>query len=176
MTKSLRVLIVEDTPDDAELMILRLVEEGFQPDCWRVQTEADYLTALDTPPDLILADWSLPQFSGLRALHLMRQRGLDIPFVLVSGSIGEEAAVDALRHGADDYVLKDRPARLGQAVRRALEEKRLREERRQAEEALRESEENYRQLFEAESDAIFLIDNQTGNILQAHQVACAMYG
>ncbi len=139
MTQKLLILIVEDSPDDAELMIMRLREQGFEPDWQRIETEAAYLAALNTPPDLILADWSLPQFSGLRALRLMRQRGLDIPFLIVSGSVGEEAAVDALHQGAHDYVLKDRPARLGQAVQRALEEKRLREERRRAEEALRES-------------------------------------
>lgn len=148
MTTPLRVLIVEDTPDDAELMALRLKEEGFQPDWQRVQTEPDYLAALEPPPDLILADWRLPHFSGLRALQLMRERGLDIPFVIVSGSIGEEAAIDALRQGAYDYVLKDRPIRLGQAVRHALEDKHLREERKRAEEALRESEQKYRAIVQ----------------------------
>ncbi|MDH7487702.1 MAG: PAS domain-containing protein [Anaerolineae bacterium] len=137
MTTPLRVLIVEDNPDDAELMVLRLVEEGFRPQWQLVGTEAEYLAALEPPPDLILADWRLPHFSGLRALQLLRQRGLDIPFVIVSGSIGEEAAVDAMRQGAYDYVLKDRPARLGLAVRHALEEKRIRQERQQTEEALR---------------------------------------
>ncbi len=137
MTTPLRVLIVEDTPDDAELMALRLEEEGFRPEWQRAETEAEYLAALEPPPDLILADWTLPGFSGLRALGLMRQRGLDIPFIIVSGSIGEEAAIDALRQGAYDYVIKDRPARLGPAVRHALEDKLQREERRRAEETLR---------------------------------------
>lgn len=130
MTTPLRVLIVEDNADDAELMALRLREEGFLFDWQRVESEAAYLSALETSPELILADWSLPQFSGLRALHLLRERGYDIPFIIVSGSIGEEAAVDALRQGAYDYVLKERLGRLGQAVRRALEEKSLRNEHR----------------------------------------------
>jgi len=157
MTTPLRVLIVEDAPDDAELMVLRLVEEGFEPDWQRVQSEKDFLAALETNPDLILADWRLPRFGGLRALKLMKERGLDIPFIIVSGSIGEEAAVDALRQGADDYVLKDRPARLGQAVRHALEDKQIRQEREQAEAALHESEEKYRSLVERANDGITII-------------------
>jgi DNA-binding response OmpR family regulator len=116
MSIPLRVLIVEDSSADAELMVLHLTKEGFQPDWQRVETEPDYLAALGTNPDLILADFRLPNFSALRALQLMKERSLDIPFIVVSGSIGEETAIDALRRGADDYVLKDRPARLGQAV------------------------------------------------------------
>jgi len=132
MLAPLHVLIVEDNPDDAELMALRLEEDGLALVWQRVETEAEYLAALATPPDLILADWSMPHFSGQRALQLLRQRDLDIPFIIVSGSIGEEAAVEALRQGAADYVLKDRPGRLGQAARHALEEKRLRQERQRA--------------------------------------------
>ena len=148
MSMPLHVLIVEDTPTDAELMVMRLSAEGFQFNWQVVQTEADYLTALEAFPDLILADWSLPQFSGLRALQLRRERNLDIPFIIVSGSIGEEAAIDALRQGASDYVLKDRPARLGPAVRRAQEDHRLQVEKQQAEIALRVSEERHRLLFD----------------------------
>jgi PAS domain S-box-containing protein len=132
----LRVLIVEDVPDDAELVLMHLAAEGFQPEWTRVQTAAAYAAALDATPDLILADWSLPQFSGLAALRKMQERGLDIPFIIVSGSIGEEAAVAALRQGAHDYVLKDRPARLGQAVRHALREKQARDERKHAEQKI----------------------------------------
>jgi len=133
----LRVLIVEDLPSDAESMTLRLQEEGFHFEWRQAQSEEEYLAALDTLPDLILADWHLKRFSGLRALQLLHQRNLEIPFIIVSGGIGEEAAIDALQQGASDYVLKDRPARLGTAVRHALEERRLRSEHRQAEEALR---------------------------------------
>ncbi|MCX6029381.1 MAG: PAS domain S-box protein, partial [Chloroflexi bacterium] len=158
MPTPLRALIVEDTPDDAELMLLHLTAEGFQPDLTRVQTETDYLAALAAQPDLILADWSLPQFSGLRALQLMRERGLDIPFVIVSGSVGEEAAVDALRQGAYDYVLKDRPARLGQAVRRALEDSQLRQERKRAEESLKKAATDWETTFDATTDGIYLLD------------------
>ncbi len=155
MRTSLRVLIVEDLPDDAELMARRLEEEGFQPDWRRVESEPDYLGALETIPDLILADWHLPHFSGLRALELMRERGMEIPFIVVSGRIGEEAAVDVLHRGADDYVWKDRPARLGQAARSALEKKRLREEQKRAEDALRQSEERFRHISSAISDIAY---------------------
>ncbi len=146
MTVPLRVLLVEDSPDDAELIVARLVEEGFQPDWQQVQTEPEYLAALESNPDLILADWRLPHFSGRRALLLVRERGLDIPFVIVSGSIGEEAAIDAVHQGANDYVLKDRPARLGQAIRHALEEKRLLDEQIHAEMELRNSQQKYERI------------------------------
>jgi PAS domain S-box-containing protein len=161
MTTPLRVLIVEDSPDDAELMALHLAEEGFQPEWQQVQTEPDYRAALETPPDLILADWSLPQFSGLRALRLMRERGLEVPFVIVSGSIGEEAAIEAMRQGACDYVLKDRPARLGQAVKRALEEKQLRDERQEAERALVYEHDLLHTLMDNLPDAIYFKDTDS---------------
>jgi diguanylate cyclase (GGDEF)-like protein/PAS domain S-box-containing protein len=133
----LRVLIVEDLPYDAELMALRLRDEGFDLDYTRVQGETAYLQALAERPDLILCDWHLPQFSGQRALSLLRQKDPDTPFIIVSGGIGEEAAIDALRQGASDYVLKDRPARLGEAVKRVLLDQQLRMAHRIAEEKLR---------------------------------------
>src|SRR6266498_143837 len=110
MTDPLRALIVEDVPDDAELVALNLSAGGFSLDWKRVDNEAAFLDCLDPPPDLIVADWSLPRFSGLRALELIRARDLDIPFIIVSGSIGEEAAFAALRLGAYDYVLEARPS------------------------------------------------------------------
>ena len=145
MSIPLHVLIVEDRETDAELMLHALRHDGFDPSWQRVETEQDFLAALDPLPDLILADWSLPQFGGMRALQLMHERGLDIPFLIVSGSIGEEAAVEALRHGADDYMLKDRLARLGQAVLHALETRKLQDEKRKMDAALRESEANLKE-------------------------------
>ncbi len=139
MTEPLRVLIVEDRPSDAELMVLRLEEEGYSPEWARVETEATFVTGLEAAPEVILADWTLPKFTGLRALRLVRGRGLDTAFVIVSGSVGEEAAIDAMHEGADDYVLKDRMARLGPAVRSAMERKRLREVQRLADAGLRQA-------------------------------------
>jgi response regulator RpfG family c-di-GMP phosphodiesterase len=133
MKQPLRLLIVEDMPDDAELMVMHLEAEGFSPEWQRVQTEEDFLRALEEKPDFILADWSLPQFSGLRALELMNERDINIPLILVSGSIGEEAAIDALHRGASDYILKDRSKRLGQAVRRTLESRRYQQQKEEAE-------------------------------------------
>ena len=132
MNKVLKLLFVEDTPEDAELALIRLRSEGFKFDWHRVETKHEYLEELAKHPDLILADWSLPQFSGMKALKLMKEQNLDIPFVIVSGNIGEEAAVEAMREGAYDYVLKDRPDRLGQAIRNALEQKELRDIQKQA--------------------------------------------
>ena len=175
MTTPLRVLIVEDSPDDAESIVLRLEKEGFQLDWQRVQTESDYLAALETPPDLILADWTLPQFSGLHALQRMRQRGLDIPFVIISGTVGEEAAVEALRQGASDYVFKDRLARLGQAVQRALEDLQLRQERQQAEEALR-SERDRAQTYLDTASVILVALNTQGEITLINQMGCTILG
>ncbi len=122
--RAIRLIIVEDRPTDAELMVLQLQGAGFDPDWERVETREALVAALGSSPDLVLSDWSLPVFSGLEALEMVRSRSTDLPFILVSGSIGEEAAVDALRAGADDYILKDRMARLGPAVRRALDARR----------------------------------------------------
>jgi two-component system, sensor histidine kinase and response regulator len=158
MNVPIRVLIVEDSPADAELIAARLNEEGFIPDWQRVQAEPDYLAALATPPALILADWNLPQFSGLRALKILRERGLDIPFVIVSGNIAVEDAADALRQGAYDYVFKDNPIRLGQAIRHALEDKQLREERRQAAESFRRERNLLRTLMDNLPSYVYIKD------------------
>jgi PAS domain S-box-containing protein len=125
----------------------------------RVETEADYLAALDPALDLILADYALPQFDALRALELRRVRGLDIPFIIVSGAIGEEVAVAAMRHGAADYLLKDRLTRLGAAVEHALEQRRLRTEMQKAEQALRESEAQLVGVIDSAMDAIISVDS-----------------
>jgi two-component system, cell cycle sensor histidine kinase and response regulator CckA len=155
MSEPVRVLIVEDDPVDADLMVRELKRGGFTPDWVRVQTESEYLAELEKEPEVILSDSNLPLFDGFEALDLLRKRGLDIPFILVSGRMGEDVAVDAMRRGAFDYLLKDRLARLGEAVRRALHERRLRAERTWAVGALRQSEERYRLVSEASSDYVY---------------------
>jgi len=134
---TIRVIVLEDNPDDAELAILELERAGFAPEWRRVQTEAEFLEALKEPCDLILADYNLPDFDALSALTRVATSGVEVPFIIVSGSIGEDSAVTAMQRGAADYVLKDRLARLGQAARRALEQRRDRQGRAHAEEQLR---------------------------------------
>jgi PAS domain S-box-containing protein len=159
---SIRVLFVEDNPQDAALVERELTRAGLHPIGQRVDTEADYVAALDPNLDVILADFSLPGFSAPRALDLLKQRDLDVPFIVVSGSIGEEMAVRALQSGAADYLLKDRLARLPQAVRRAMDDRRLQGERRAAVKALHETEGRMRFALEASRVGIWEADLSTG--------------
>src|SRR6266851_948830 len=124
--RPLRVLILEDRPEDAELALHELRRAGYELN-WRcVDDEAGFKANLDPELDLVLADYHQPQFDAIRALKIMQEMGLDIPFVIVSGAIGEDLAVAAVRLGAMDYVLKDRLARLGTAVKNAIEQGELR--------------------------------------------------
>jgi hypothetical protein len=129
----LKILLVEDNPHDAELVLRELRRAGFDFEYQRVDTEEDYLKHLHEGLDLILSDYLMPQFNGLRALELLKERGLDVPFIIVSGSIGEDIAVAAMKQGVADYLLKDRLARLGLSINHALTVGRVRRERRQAE-------------------------------------------
>lgn len=123
MSQRIQILIAEDNPADAQLLVRELRHAEFDFEWHRVDTESDYLARLTPNLDLILSDYEMPQFSGLRALELLKQRPeLEIPFIIVSGTIGEEMAVAAMQQGAADYLLKDRIGRLGPAVRRALQE------------------------------------------------------
>jgi two-component system sensor kinase FixL len=144
MSVPLRVLILEDRPADAELMLHELRRVGFEPHWQRVETEADYLAHLHADLDMILADYALGQFNALRALALLREHDLDIPCIVVTGAVSEEAAVECMKQGAADYLLKDRLARLGSAVAHALEQKRLHDEHQRAEQALRAKDEELR--------------------------------
>jgi len=166
MTTPLSILIVEDSPDDADLMVAQLRQAGFDPQWRRVETEPDFLAELKQRPDIVLSDYSLPQFTGLRAAQLVRESGLDIPFILVSGTVGEEAAVEAMKHGATDYLLKDRIARLGNEVERALEQKRLHAECQQTVAELRWKTALLEAQLDASIDGILVVDNHGQKILQ----------
>lgn len=160
-----RFIIVEDNDNDAELVIRRLSREGFKGDWIRVDHREDYLDALNQGCDLILSDWALPGFSGLEALALMRERNLDIPFIIFSASISGEEATQAIHMGAADYLMKDRPERLGQAVRNALENKRLRDQQKKTEAELRAASQELREAYDATlqgwSNALELREHET---------------
>src|SRR5687768_1174959 len=128
MATPLSLLILEDNPSDAELMLHALRRAGYDPTSARAETEQEFRSYLQPPPDVILADFTMPQFDALRALEIMRECQLDIPFIIVSGTIGEERAVLVMQGGGADYIMKDRLGRLGQAVAQALEKKCLRSE------------------------------------------------
>lgn len=154
-TTALRILILGDRSIPVELVLSELRRAGFEPDWRQVVTEAQYSEHLGEDPDVILADYVLPQYDSLGALHLLHQRGLDIPFIIIGERIGEQVAVECLKEGAADYLLKDRLGRLGLAVRRALREKGQREESRQAVAVLRENEARLRGLAENTPDIIY---------------------
>jgi DNA-binding NtrC family response regulator len=170
MVTPLHVLILEDRPTDAELMLRTLRQSEFDPTWQRVETEAEYLVHLHANLDVILADYSLPQFDALRALRRLQEHGLDVPFIVVTGSASEEVAVECLKQGAADYVLKERLRRLGPAVERALAGKRLRTEKQHTEGALRDSEARYRELFENANDLVYVHD-LAGNFLAINKAA-----
>jgi two-component system, cell cycle sensor histidine kinase and response regulator CckA len=148
----LRLLLVEDDPIDADLVVATLSEAGLACITRRVDTRSDFLTALSEGAfDLILADYSIPGFDGMTALSLARQQASDVPFLFVSATIGEELAIDAMHQGATDYVLKQRLGRLVPSVQRALRERDERKERKKAEEALIQSEKQFRQAQKMEA-------------------------
>ena len=137
MTAPLRVLIVEDNDDDAQLLLVKLRRAGYSPDYVRVDN-ADALSEVlkDHSWQVVISDYAMPGFSGLEALRLLRQQDQETPFILVSGTVGEEIAVEAMRSGANDYIMKDNLARLVPAIDRELRDVRERSDRRRAEEAL----------------------------------------
>ncbi len=161
MTAPIKLLLVEDSETDAELVTRHLKKSQLEFTFHRVQTEADFRAALhEFKPDLILSDFSMPQFDGLRALHLARLHASEIPFVFVSGTIGEERAIDALHRGATDYVLKSNLTRLAPAVERALRETATRAAQRRSELQLRDNERRLRDTVETSQDWIWELDAQ----------------
>lgn len=150
-------------------MILReLRRAGYDPQWERVDEEEEYVSRLDSGLDLILVDYTMPKFNARRALALLQESGLDLPFIIVSGTIGEDQAVEVMRLGAWDYLLKDRMARLGPAVLQALEKRNLRRGNAQSAEALQKSERKYRQLFEMLNEAAVLVDLATRRIVEVN--------
>jgi diguanylate cyclase (GGDEF)-like protein/PAS domain S-box-containing protein len=163
--RRLRALVVEDSEDDAQLLIRQLTRAGYEPAAARVETAEEMSRLLNEQTwDVIIADYSLPKFSAIHALNLLHEKGLDIPFIILSGTIGEGTAVEAMKAGAHDYIMKGSSARLIPAIERELREAGSRATRRRAEEALRENERRFRSLIERSSDIITVIDRD-GTIL-----------
>ena len=160
-SKPLRLLVVEDSPRDAEIVVRELRSGGFDVTWKRVDTAETMRAALDAEPwDAVVSDYSMPGFDGLAALRVYQEKGLDIPFIIVSGKIGEETAVAAMKAGAQDYIMKDRLERLAPTMERELTQAETRRKRKQAEEGLRESEAKYRQLIESLNEGIWMIDEK----------------
>ena len=165
MSIAIRLLILEDREQDAELIVRELRRNQIEPEWQRVDTEADFVAQLNSAlPDVILSDYHMPQLDASRALGLLREVDRNIPFIVVSGAIGEDVAARLIREGAADYLLKDRLARLGPAVRNALQEKVLRAEARKAEVELRDSEVRFNS-FMSNSPAMGFIKDEDGRIL-----------
>ncbi len=174
MEKLLKILIVEDEPTDAELVERELRKDkiAFTSKC--VETEKAFLNALkDFKPDIILSDYKLPTFDGLSALLIRNEKYPDIPFIIVSGTLGEELAVETLHQGATDYVLKNNLTRLAPAVRRALKEFEEQKKRQKAEEKLQQKEKNLRLLIESSPDCIchFSLD---GKFISMNTAGCRL--
>ena len=171
--KALHVLYLEDNPNDCELVAHALKADGLNCEFTLVVTGADFKSALEARAfDLIFSDFSIPGFCGTSALRLARETTPETPFVFVSGTIGEERAVEGMRSGATDYVLKNHLSRLGSVVRRAMRESQDRRERQKVKEQLQ----LFRSLIDRTNDAIEIIDPETGLILDVNEQACRAHG
>jgi PAS domain S-box-containing protein len=173
----MHVLNLEDNPADAELNEAMISARW--PDCEfeRVGTREEFMAALERKDfNVILSDYTMPGFDGRSALGLAHEKCPEIPFLFVSGTIGEDTAIEALKSGATDYVLKHRLMRLIPAMDRALREAADRAERDRAEMAMRESEHKYREVFENLGEAAFLADEKTGKIIDTNRCAEKMLG
>ncbi len=168
MTRQLRVLVVEDVQDDVDLLLRNLSKGGYQVAHKRVDTRDTMIAAIEEEQwDLLISDYNLPQFSGEKALEIYHEQGLDVPFIVISGVIGEEVAVVMMKSGAHDYIMKDNLTRLVPAISRELNDADVRKKRRLAELELKQNEQKLRLLVHSMSDTVFVIDS-AGLITEAY--------
>lgn len=167
MSEPLNVLLLEDEPNDAELVLRALRQAGFEAAFQRVDTAHEFEQRLKSELDVILSDFDMPSFSAPQALEILKRSGMDIPFIIISGTIGEDVAVEMMRKGATDYLLKDRLGRLGISVRQALEQGRWRKERNKAAEVLMESKRFLQSTLNALTSHIAILDEQ-GTIIEVN--------
>lgn len=176
MAPPIRILCLEDDPADAELMSSTLVRDGVDVAITRVDARESFLDALRTEEfDVVLADYSLPSFDGISALEMLRQQGNKIGFILVSGTLGQETAIEALKAGAHDYVFKDNLTRLAPAVRRVVREVEAETERESVIAALLDSEQRYRDLIDNSGVAI-VADDREGRLNLFNSAFCGLFG
>ena len=174
--KPLRILILEDVPSDADLMERELRKGRIPFTSKRVETRDSFLKQLkDFAPDLLLSDYVLPEFDGMDALRLMKELAPRVPVIIATGSINEEIAVECMKAGAADYVLKEHLSRLAPAVIAALEKNRLQQEKDRAEQKLHESEQKYRSLFEESKDVVF-ISTPDGKFVDINPAGVELFG
>jgi len=159
--QKLYLLILEDNPKDAELLVNELKENDFDFEWERVETKKEFIEALTKKPDIILADYKLPTFEGMSAIKIQQETAPDIPIIIVSGIIGEELIVECMKAGANGYVLKAKLSRLSLVVERSLKEAAERREFKKANEALKESEKKYHAIFEATGTATLIVEEDT---------------
>ena len=171
----LKVLIVEDLPTDVELVVRALKRGGIDVEWRRVDTRAAFLDALDAlSPDIVISDYSMPSFDGMSALKLARERDPTLPFLILTGSMNEDTAVECMKAGADDYVIKEHMARLPFAVEEAMDRRALFVEAARKSVQLSESEEKFRLLFETSEDAILLFAE--GSWIDCNESALSVFG
>ena len=172
MSQKLRALIVEDSEDDTLLLARELKRAGYDLFYERVETpDAMNKSLQEQEWDIVISDYVMPHFSGLDALHVLKEKDLDLPFIIVSGAIGEDIAVEAMRAGAHDYVLKGNLARLLPAVARELKEAESRRERERIEEDLARSEESFRNIVETATEGIWVIDEESKTAFANQRIA-----
>ena len=176
-SQPLRILLLEDNPADARLSIRTLTIAGLQFQADVCRTSVEFMERVRAnAPNLILGDYRLPDWNGLDAIRWLRSSGSSTPFILLTGTLGDELAIECIKAGANDYVLKDNLERLPIVVRRALDEQQLREERDRAEEELRSSEEQYRLLFEANPNPMWVYSSENLRFLAVNETAVGHYG
>ena len=166
MKKPVQIVLVEDNWHDAELLKATLQSAGIACSYVQAETEAEFIKALEGEPDLIISDYTLPAFDGTTALDIARRLRPDVPFMFLSGTIGEEAAIDAMLGGATDYVLKHKFSRIVPAVQRALGEADERRMRREAEQKLAQTVQQLQNLFDNLDDVFFSFDPRARRLLQ----------
>lgn len=177
MKLPVRVLIVEDLPTDVELAQREIRKVLPQCEFLQVDHEEAFMDALrEFRPDIILSDYAMPRFDGMRALALALQHVPETPFIVMTGSMNEETAVSCMKAGAWDYVIKEHIKRLGSAVLSALDQRAVKQEKLQAERSLRESEELFRNLFQNHTAIKLIIDPDTGRLVDVNDAAVAFYG